>query len=186
MKMNDEKELPVTQEIAWQALNDIALLQACIPGCESIVMKDDGSYEVLITAAVGPVKAKFKGQMRMKDVSAPTSYTLDFSGQGGAVGYGRGEAQVVLTPLGPNKTLLRYSASASVGGKLAQVGARLIDMAAQKMAADFFGAFLSELNKRYASAELAPVGAASERSGDVGLWAGFVAWLTNLFSKRTA
>jgi carbon monoxide dehydrogenase subunit G len=155
MKMNDEKELPVSQEIAWQALNDIALLKLCIPGCESIQIKEDGDYELLITAAVGPVKAKFKGQMRMKDVSAPTSYTLEFNGQGGAVGYGRGEAQVALEPLGPDSTMLRYTATASVGGKLAQVGARLIDMAAKKMASEFFEAFLTELKKQHAPVELA-------------------------------
>ncbi len=149
MKMNDEKELPVSQEVAWNSLNDIALLKQCIPGCESILLKEDGTYELLITAAIGPVKAKFKGQMRMKDIAAPTSYTLEFNGQGGAVGFGKGEAQVSLSPIGPATTLLRYSASASVGGKLAQVGARLIDMAAQKVASEFFDAFLAELKQRY-------------------------------------
>lgn len=149
MKMNDEKELPVSQDIAWQALNDNSLLQICIPGCESIELKDDGNYELRITAAIGPVKAKFKGLMRLTNVVAPTSYTLEFSGQGGAVGNGRGDAHVSLTSTGSNTTLLSYSVNASVSGKLAQVGARLIDMAAQKMAAEFFNSFLSELTKRH-------------------------------------
>ncbi|WP_454754084.1 CoxG family protein [Cupriavidus necator] len=185
MKMNEEKELPVAQDIAWQALNDITLLQTCIPGCESIQQKDDGSFEVLITAAVGPIKAKFKGQMHMKDIVAPTSYTLEFSGQGGAVGYGRGEAGVALSPLASGKTLLRYTATASVGGKLAQVGSRLIDMAAQKMAADFFDAFLAELTKRYAAApQPAPAVVASQRHAGPGLFASFVTWLGRMFGKR--
>jgi len=189
MKMNDTKELPVSQEIAWQALNDIELLKLCIPGCESILVKEDGDFEVLINAAVGPVKAKFKGLMKMKDVAPPTSYTLEFNGQGGAVGYGRGEAKVSLASTGPNTTTLTYSATASVGGKLAQVGARLIDIAAQKMATDFFGAFLAELNKRFPPAEPAQAQpahghAAGDPARHEGWWAAVLAWIAGLFSSR--
>lgn len=182
MKMNGERELPVAQDVAWQALNDLSLLQTCIPGCESIEIKPDGSFDVRMTATVGPVKARFKGDMRMKDVTAPDSYTLVFSGQGGAVGYGRGEARVALSMVDSAKTLLRYEASASVGGKLAQVGARLIDMAAQKMAADFFDAFLAELNERHAPA-LGSAAAAQKPAG-AGLWATFTAWLKSLLGGR--
>lgn len=152
MKMNEERMLPVSQEIAWQALNDIALLKACIPGCESILLKEDGSYELLITASIGPVKAKFKGGMSMKDVVAPTSYTLEFTCHGGAVGFGKGEARVALSATSPDQTQLAYSVTASVGGRLAQIGARLIDIAAKKMATDFFGAFIKELELRHVSA----------------------------------
>ena len=189
MKMNDSKELPVSQEIAWQALNDIALLKLCIPGCESIQVKEDGDFEVLINAAVGPVKAKFKGLMKMKDVAAPTSYTLEFNGQGGAVGYGRGEAMVTLASTGPTTTTLSYSVTANVGGKLAQVGARLIDMAAQKMASDFFGAFLDELKRRHppaepAQAKPAPGQAAVDPARPEGWWAVVLAWFAGLFGSR--
>ncbi len=184
MKMNDEKKLPVSQALAWQALNDIALLKACIPGCESIAVKPDGSYAVLIAAAVGPVKAKFKGEMRMKHVTVPTAYTLEFNGQGGAVGYCRGEAKVALSPVGADASLLQYTATASVGGKLAQVGARLIDMAAQKMAADFFGAFLSELTTRHPPATVAIAHSEDTREPSEGLWSRFVAWIANFLGKR--
>jgi carbon monoxide dehydrogenase subunit G len=149
MKMTETRDLPVSQEIAWNALNDISLLQLCIPGCESIEDKGNGEYELLITAAVGPIKAKFKGKMTLKDPSPPSSYTLDFAGQGGAVGYGRGQASVTLTALELDKTQLSYVVEASVGGKLAQVGARLIDMAAKKMAAEFFDAFVAQLTEKF-------------------------------------
>ena len=180
--MNGERELPVSQDIAWQALNDLSLLQSCIPGCESIETRPDGSFDVRMTATVGPVKARFKGDMSMKDVTAPDSYTLVFSGQGGAVGYGRGEARVALSPGQAGTTVLRYEASATVGGKLAQVGSRLIDIAAQKMAADFFDAFLAELNKRHAPARVEPV--VDTPSHKHGIWAAFAAWLRNLLGGR--
>jgi uncharacterized protein len=194
MQMNDQKELPVGKEIAWQALNDITLLKMCIPGCESIQANEDGSYEVLIHAAVGPVKAKFKGLMRMKDVLPPDSYTLEFNGQGGAVGYGRGQAQIALVEVRPGTTMLSYAATANVGGKLAQVGARLIDMAAQKMATDFFDAFLVELSKRHGPVEQQ---ATMEATGDTadsarpagqrraaGVWTRLCAWIAGLFGRH--
>jgi len=185
MKMSDEKDLPVSQDIAWQALNDIELLQSSIPGCESIELKEDGSYGILITAAVGPIRAKFKGDMRMLDVIAPTSYRLEFNVQGGAVGYGRGDATVALTPSSPGSTRLQYTTEAKVGGKLAQVGARLIDMAAQKMAGEFFDAFQAELTKRYAPASdvsQVEVGLPQKARGNVSLWTRFNIWFGKLFA----
>jgi carbon monoxide dehydrogenase subunit G len=190
MKMAETRDLPVSQEVAWAALNDISLLQLCIPGCESIEEKGDGEYELLITAAVGPIKAKFKGKMAMKDPSPPSSYTLDFNGQGGAVGYGRGQANVTLIPVEPEKTQLSYSVEASVGGKLAQVGARLIDMAAKKMAAEFFNAFVAELTKKFSpeqdesQSELAAEEkkSTSERK----IWSRSVAWISKGIGKSSA
>ncbi|HSW17521.1 MAG TPA: carbon monoxide dehydrogenase subunit G [Ramlibacter sp.] len=145
MKMSDEIHLPVAQDVAWKALNDIDLLRTCIPGCETINLQDDGSYEVVVAAAVGPIRARFKGEMRMLDVVAPTSYRLEFNMQGGAVGHGRGEAAVELSSNGDGTTLLKYTAAAHVGGKLAQIGARLIDITAKKMAGQFFEAFRKQL-----------------------------------------
>jgi carbon monoxide dehydrogenase subunit G len=145
MELNDRQTLPVAQDRAWAALNDTALLARCIPGCESIAPNDDGGYDVAVTAAVGPVKAKFKGRLRLADVEAPNAYTLHFDGQGGAAGHAKGSAQVRLEPAGPDETVLAYSAHASVGGKLAQIGSRLIDMAARKLAREFFERFAAEL-----------------------------------------
>jgi len=145
MKMSDEISLPVSQDEAWKALNDVNLLRTCIPGCEAITLQEDGSYEVVVAAAVGPIRARFKGEMRMLDITAPTSYRLEFNMQGGAVGFGRGSASVELSTIDENNTLLKYTAAANVGGKLAQIGARLIDITAKKMAAQFFEAFRKKI-----------------------------------------
>lgn len=187
MKMTDEKELPVSQQIAWDSLNDIDLIKKCIPGCEAITPKGDGSYDIAITASVGPVRAKFKGQMSMKDILAPETYTLEIGVQGGAVGYGRGDIKVLLRAITSETTMLSYSASATVGGKLAQVGARLIDLAAQKMAADFFSAFRTELKRRYGPNEEASTATpdASATHEGASFWSGLVAWLGRLFGRRT-
>lgn len=149
MELTDRQTLPVAQDLAWAALNDTDLLARCIPGCESITPNADGGHDVAITAAVGPVKAKFKGKLRLSDVNPPESYQLHFEAQGGAAGHGKGSAQVRLEPAGPAETVLHYSAKASVGGKLAQVGSRLVDMAAQKMAREFFERFGAELAARH-------------------------------------
>lgn len=147
MELTQTHLLPVPLQTAWDALNDPAVLQRCIPGCESITAADGGdspAYDVAMTAAVGPVKARFKGRMELSDVNPPRSYTLHFDGQGGAAGFGKGSAQVELTPEGPTVTRLSYTATAQVGGKLAQIGSRLIDGAARKLANEFFQRFAAE------------------------------------------
>jgi carbon monoxide dehydrogenase subunit G len=132
-----------------EALNDIALLQSAIPGCDSMTAIGEHQYEVLITAAIGPVKAKFKGKLQLEDLQPPTSYRLRFEGQGGAAGHGKGTAEVRLESTGPRSTVLHYTAKATVGGKIAQLGSRLVDMAAQKMATEFFETFNTQLQARY-------------------------------------
>jgi carbon monoxide dehydrogenase subunit G len=172
MQLTSQQTLPVSQQIAWQSLNDIELLRESIPGCESITAAGENQYEALMVAAVGPVKAKFKGRLKLADLNPPTSYTIQFDGQGGAAGHGKGSAQVRLEPAGPNETVLHYTVNASVGGKIAQVGSRLVDMAAQKMAGDFFANFDAKLRERYG----APPPVARP-----GVFARFVAWLRRLF-----
>jgi len=147
MELTQTHLLPVPLQTAWDALNDPAVLQRCIPGCESITTAGEGgnpAYEVAMTAAVGPVKARFKGRMELTDMAPPRSYTLHFDGQGGAAGFGKGNAQVQLAPEGPTVTRLSYTATAQVGGKLAQIGSRLIDGAARKLADEFFQRFAAE------------------------------------------
>lgn len=178
MELSNQQTLPVSQAQAWEALNDTSLLQAAIPGCESITPTGDNQLEVLVTAAVGPVKAKFKGRLQLRDLNPPHSYTLQFDGQGGAAGHGKGTAQIRLEPSGPNQTVLHYTAKASVGGKLAQVGSRLVDMAAQKMAGDFFERFQAALIERYGAAQAAQVPTAVPAGG---LWARLVSWLKRMF-----
>jgi carbon monoxide dehydrogenase subunit G len=140
MEMTGEQLIPVPQAAAWAALNDPAVLKECVPGCESITRIADNEYEVVMTAKVGPVSAKFKGRMTVSNADPPRSYTLAFEGQGGVAGFAKGEANVALTPEGAG-TRLAYSAKATVGGKLAQVGARLIDSVARQIAGKFFEAF---------------------------------------------
>ena len=140
MEMTGEQLIALPQQATWDALNDTAVLMACIPGCDSIDKQSDNEYLLTMTAKVGPVSAKFKGKMTLLDVQAPDAYTLQFEGQGGVAGFAKGEAQVRLAPEG-DATRLSYSVKASIGGKLAQVGARLIDGVAKKMAGQFFSAF---------------------------------------------
>jgi len=145
MELTESHALPVPQQRAWEALNDTAILQACIPGCESIEADGENAWAVALVAAVGPVKARFKGRMELTDIEPPNRYTIHFEGQGGAAGFGKGSAQVMLEPAGDEATTLSYTASAQVGGKLAQIGSRLVDGAARKIAAEFFRRFGEQL-----------------------------------------
>lgn len=140
MHLVGQRRLPVGRERAWQALNDPAILQRAIPGCDSIEKDGDDGYVVAMSSSLGPVKAKFRGRLRLENVVAPESYTLRFEGEGAAAGYAKGAAEVKLSGDG-DETLLDYSADAQVGGRLAQVGSRLIDPAAHKLVDEFFTAF---------------------------------------------
>ena len=144
MELTQTHLLPVPLQTARDALNDPAVLQRCIPGCESLTPAGDDAYDIAMTAAIGPVKARFKGHMELADITPPTGYTLHFDGQGGAAGFGRGTAHVQLAPEGPTVTRLSYTATAQVGGKLAQIGSRLVDGAARKLADEFFQRFAAE------------------------------------------
>ena len=147
MEMTGEQLIPLPQQETWNALNDPAVLKDCIPGCESITRVSDDEYDVVMTARVGPVSAKFKGRMKVSDADPPRSYKLGFDGQGGVAGFARGEATVSLAPEG-NGTKLTYAAKSTVGGKLAQVGARLIDGVAKQLAGKFFEAFEKRATRR--------------------------------------
>jgi carbon monoxide dehydrogenase subunit G len=150
-----------SQADTWAALNDPEILKACIPGCESIERVTDSEYAVRMTARVGPVAAKFKGKLTLSDLKPPQSYSIAFEGQGGVAGFGKGGAQVQLAPEG-DATRLSYQVKASVGGKLAQIGSRLVDAAARKLADDFFTAF----NEKVASLHGAPAHADHEEHAD--------------------
>jgi uncharacterized protein len=145
MEMSGEQLVPASQQETWQALNDPEVLKACVPGCESIDPIAENQYQVLMVARVGPVSAKFKGKLTLSDVKPPDSYAIAFEGQGGPAGFAKGGAQVRLQEQN-HQTLLSYDVKASVGGKLAQIGSRLVDAAAKKVADDFFKNF----NARFA------------------------------------
>src|SRR3954465_14665076 len=140
MEMTGEQLIAAPQKEVWDALNDPQILKACVPGCESIEKSGDNEYQVLVVARVGPVSAKFKGKLTLSDIKPPESYSLAFEGQGGAAGFAKGGAQVRLSDH-EGQTKLAYDVKASVGGKLAQIGSRLVDAAAKKVADDFFRNF---------------------------------------------
>jgi uncharacterized protein len=157
MELTSSRTVPASVEATWAALNDPETLKACIPGCESIERVSDTEFRVTMTARVGPVAAKFSGRIVLADLVAPQSYRMTFEGQGGAAGFARGEARVALSAQGAD-TRIDYSASAQVGGKLAQIGSRLVDGAAAKVAEDFFARFVERVGgrRRDAAAPIVP------------------------------
>lgn len=183
MELTSQQALPVAQATAWQALNDVSILQAAIPGCESITPTEPNHFELAVMAAVGPVKARFKGKLRLEDVQPPNSYTIHFEGQGGPAGHGKGHATVRLEANGPAETVLHYTAHATVGGKIAQIGSRLVDMAAQKMATEFFENFTVALVDKYGPPPQPTTAEADAAPG--GAMARFVAWLKRLLGAGT-
>ena len=140
MDMSGEYVIAAPRQAVWEALNDPEILKQCIPGCESVDKTSDTSFEAKVTAKVGPVRAKFSGKVNMSDIDPPNGYTISGEGTGGAAGFAKGGAKVTLSD-DPEGTKLEYSVDATVGGKLAQIGSRLIDSTAKKMANDFFGKF---------------------------------------------
>jgi carbon monoxide dehydrogenase subunit G len=141
MDMTGEYRIPAPRETVWRALNDAEILKQCIPGCETVDKVSDTEFTARVAIAVGPVKAKFSGKVALADLKPPESYTISGEGQGGVAGFGKGSATVRLEAEAPAVTMLRYTAQASVGGKLAQIGARLVDATARKLADEFFGKF---------------------------------------------
>jgi carbon monoxide dehydrogenase subunit G len=140
MEITGDQLIPKPQQQTWDAICDPAVLQICIPGCESMERISDSEFHLTMIAKVGPVSAKFKAKITLTNIDAPNAYTLLFEGQGGVAGFAKGEADVKLAPEG-EATRLSYTAKAYVGGKIAQVGARLIDGVARKMAENFFTKF---------------------------------------------
>jgi uncharacterized protein len=144
MKMTGEHAVPAPADHVWKALTDPEKLKACIPGCDSIAPDGENTYRMEMAAHVGPVSARFSGKMRMADIEVEKGYTLRFEGTGGVAGFVNGEAHVTLTPGADGTTTLTYVANAQVGGRLAQVGSRLIDGAAHQMTDEFFARFVEE------------------------------------------
>ena len=151
MEMQGSRQLAITQQQAWDALNDPAVLKACIPGCDKVEPTGENQYSIGMALKIGPVSAKFTGKIALSDINPPQSYTISFEGQGGPAGFGKGSAKVQLTP-NDRGNELAYSVQASVGGKIAQLGQRLIDGAAKSMAEDFFKRFDEAMQLRHPEA----------------------------------
>jgi uncharacterized protein len=145
MEMSGEYRIPAPREVVWRALNDPAILKDCIPGCQSLDKVSDTEMTAKVQAKVGPVKATFTGNVTLSNIDPPKGYTISGEGKGGVAGFAKGGADVALEEAGDD-TILRYTAKAQVGGKLAQIGARLIDATAKQLADEFFRNFVSKLS----------------------------------------
>lgn len=165
MDMQGSRQLAVTREQAWDALNDPEILKRCITGCEKFELTADNTYAIVVAIRIGPVSARFNGKVTLADIVVPESYALRFDAQGGAAGFGKGESQVLLVP-NDQGVELRYTVKSTVGGKLAQIGQRLIDGVAKSLAEEFFSRFEAELVKRFAPAPAAPAAPASEPAAE--------------------
>jgi carbon monoxide dehydrogenase subunit G len=192
MDMTGERRIPAPRAIVWQALNDPAVLKDSIPGCEHIEKISDTEMTARVAVRIGPMNARFAGKVQLSDLDPPNGYTISGEGQGGVAGFAKGVATVRLAEDGPGATLMTYDVKAQVGGKMAQLGARLIDSTARSMADQFFDRFAARvagLPPRTEAAEAAPVPAGPARLplpaelfglptwiwGSIAVWLGIVA-----------
>jgi carbon monoxide dehydrogenase subunit G len=159
--MSGEYRIPAPREAVWDALNDPEILKQCIPGCEEMVRNGENGFDAKVVAKVGPVRAKFGGTVELSNIDPPNGYTISGQGQGGAAGFAKGGATVKLAEDGED-TVLSYTVDASVGGKLAQIGSRLIDATAKKMADDFFSRLAGIVGGPAAAEAPLPEAAAAE------------------------
>lgn len=144
MDISGEFTIPAPRERVWIALNDPQVLKRCIPGCDDLEQTAEGHFEARMSTKIGPVKARFDTEIDLSNVNPPESYTISGQGKGGPAGFGKGSADVTLEEQG-EQTILRYTAALQVGGKLAQIGSRLVGGTARKIANDFFSRFTEEL-----------------------------------------
>lgn len=181
MDMTGEYTIPAPREKVWEALNDAEVLKASVPGCETLEKVSDTEFTATVMARVGPVRTKFNGRVTLSDLDPPNGYTISGEGQGGAAGFGKGGAKVTLTGA-DGETVLRYEANASVGGKMAQIGSRVVEGVARKMADDFFARFAEqvvpggEAGEEAAAPAEAPAETAPAPESGIPMWA----WVVGL------
>jgi carbon monoxide dehydrogenase subunit G len=157
MDLTGDYRIPAPRAVVWAALNDPEALKACIPGCEDLNKTSDTEFIAKVVAKIGPVKASFGGKVTLSEIDAPNGYTISGDGQGGAAGFAKGGAKVRLESVdGGAATILHYAADAQIGGKLAQIGSRLVEGSARKLADEFFAAFAAQAT---AKAGTIPAGA---------------------------
>jgi carbon monoxide dehydrogenase subunit G len=193
MDMTGERRIPAPRQAVWDALNDTEALRAAIPGCEALERTGENELSARVAVKLGPMAAKFTGKVRLTNIVPPVSYTISGEGNGGAMGFAKGSADVSLAEAGPNETVLSYNVKAQVGGKIAQLGARLIDSTAKQMADQFFDRFAASLAAAQPqAAEAAPAAPAPAKPAALNLlslmpkewlglpmlfWGGLVVWL---------
>jgi carbon monoxide dehydrogenase subunit G len=170
MQMNDSQLIPAPQDKVWAALNDPATLAKCIPGCQKLESSAPNEMSATVVVKVGPVKASFSGKVTLSDIEAPNGYRISGEGSGGVAGFAKGGATVKLTAEGPEATRLDYAVDAQIGGKLAQLGGRLIDATAKKLAGEFFEKFAAELSPQAEQAPQAEAAAEAPAEGEKKGW----------------
>ncbi|UZF94255.1 CoxG family protein [Bosea sp. NBC_00550] len=147
MTMSGEATLPAAKEVVWAKLNDAEVLKACIPGCDQLSKDDDTHLSAVVKIKLGPVKATFKGKVELSELDPPNGYRIAGEGEGGIAGFAKGGARVHLSDAEGGQTLLRYEVEAQVGGKLMQLGSRLIDSVSKKLADEFFANFAKAVSE---------------------------------------
>lgn len=152
MDMNGQERIEAPIDAVWRALNDPETLRACIPGCETLEKTSDTDMTATVVLRVGPIKARFEGTVELTNLNPPRSYTISGEGKGGIAGFAKGGADVSLAEDGPNATILSYTVKADVGGKIAQLGSRLIDSTSRKLAGQFFTNLGSQISGQPISA----------------------------------
>ena len=168
MTMNGQVQLAASRDVVWAKLNDPEVLKNCIPGSEQLDKISENEFQAIATVKVGPVKARWKGKVRLSDLDPPNSYRISGEGSGGVAGFARGGATVRLEAESADVTVLHYDVDAQIGGKLAQLGSRLIDSTAKKLAGEFFTRFAAAAG---ATPDAAPAEASEKKS-----------WIANLIS----
>lgn len=141
-----EERVAAPIDKVWQALNDPEVLKACIPGCQNLEKKSDTEFAATVVLKIGPIKATFAGEVTLKNLNPPRSYTIEGEGKGGIAGFAKGGADVSLTEDGADATILKYQTRADVGGKIAQLGSRLIASTSKKLAGEFFSSFNAKVS----------------------------------------
>jgi len=147
MTMTGEVTLPAAREVVWAKLNDPDVLKACIPGCDQLTKDDDTHFSAVVKVKLGPVKATFRGKVELVDLDPPNGYRIQGEGEGGIAGFAKGGAKVALSDAGEAQTLMRYDVEAQIGGKLMQLGSRLIDSVSKKLADEFFANFAKAVSE---------------------------------------
>ena len=180
MDMTGERRIPAPRQTVWEALNDPEVLKVSIPGCESLEKLGDDRMQATAAIKVGPISARFSGKVQLTDIDPPNGYRISGEGQGGVAGFAKGGASVKLTPDGPNATNLHYAVDAQIGGKLAQLGSRMIDASARKLAGEFFEAFAAAVGAEETEAAQAPAVVAPAARPALGCFASLLAAIGRL------
>ena len=171
MEMTGERLIPAPREAVWAALNDPAVLQASIPGCEAVEKTSDTDLTARLALKIGPMAARISAKVKLENINAPASYTISGEGNAGAMGFAKGGADVSLESRGPSETLLTYAVKAQVGGKMAQLGGRLIDATAKQMSDQFFDRFAASLTPAPVVVMGAPPAAPLPPAGAISIFA---------------